>query len=1361
MDIKKRRRRRVATLIIVTLTIVGALAGVMWLQGQKREKEAQWHRAEGLAAVEAGNHAAGIEHLRRYLDRRADDAEAQHAFAKANLEVPQARNGHFRQALGALRQAVALDPDNHEATRELIEIYRLIGANEQTLELTDRLLAADPRDATAMGDRAIALSRMGKGAEAREAAEAAVEMEPNNYRLHMILLQVQQHLKTSREELVAYGAGQAEKHPGDPRFELVAGLACAIAGGEHTEAANRWLRQAAGRPLPEPGFAADLVAVLDTLGLWGDSIVVLERAADLGETNLATDYARRLLEAERFEPLVDRFGQAGDGGRALKLEQQVLLAMALQNLGRHEESGRVIASMAERNDSPLAPVWAEVLRKAYDANVELPRRVEAIKEAMTTIIDDAYLHALLGDANASLGDQDMALQHWQRAAELRPSWGGVRLLVARAMLNVNRPKDAVGYAEAAMIRLPDSLPAAVTVVRARAEAMGTIDGDTPQRLLDLAEKVQQAAPGEPQTLIAMVDMLPRVGRKDEAQRIATELIGREGGLRQELLGRLAEVSRRHALGLDEALQQQYAAQMEGTPELALTRATGMARRGQTREGLALLDRGLVEAPTGEKLSWELARAAYLDAVDDPGAAATWVKLADNNADDRRVQQMALRARSVQGDRAFTERVLNRLQTQMGEGNVAWLTERARWLAGSGREHDATQAVTMLRQVIERAPKRVEPRVLLAQTLMQLNRPQLAIQELRAGEQAVPKSISLWMELARLYQAERDFANALNYLDQVLASPDLDDGGRREAASLLARQGEHDRAIQLVERLTADDGGSPDERLLLASLYARAGRTADAERLMPSLLEEPTAPSLAMALEFYSTRGDEARVRDVLSRLEAAAIPDAAKRRVLGEYAARTGRLDEAAEHLEAASAATPHDADIWRQRTRLHLMRGQGQEAIRVAQEALKHVAHDAGLRALVEHAQLATSFAADPWGRRMLLAMVEDPGHAEPATAALRALGGGDAQAAATSLNELARANPGFLSLQLLAARRLLETRQAPAAVDVATRATLAFPDNLEAMAVQAEAMAAAGRWRDALATASEWRRRSDPPPLSADLIMAEAHLQLGQPDRALERLEPHAEAARTRPDDNREVAARLLRALVALRRYDDAEALIEADLATSPTWRSVVLTLAATTVEDPGVAAAWVRKAEATVAASDVRERMATAQAWWMLSERVGDPAMLSEAARAATELTALPDAPALAWYQRGVIAERGGDMSAAEPAYREAIRRDPSLAAAKNNLAMVLVQSGNGSDEALRLAEAAVTAEPENTAYLDTLAAAQAVEGQTDAAVQTMQKVIGLEPTTKLWYENLARILREADRPDEAQQVLDRYEARALRM
>src|SRR5690606_34694330 len=84
-------------------------------------------------------------------------------------------------------------------------------------------------------------------------------------------------------------------------------------------------------------------------------------------------------------------------------------------------------------------------------------------------------------------------------------------------------------------------------------------------------------------------------------------------------------------------------------------------------------------------------------------------------------------------------------------------------------------------------------------------------------------------------------------------------------------------------------------------------------------------------------------------------------------------------------------------------------------------------------------------------------------------------AVAAAKQLGDLAREHQGFLALQLIAGRKLMETGNTDAAVDLMLRAATAFPEAVEPLAMQAEALASAGRWGDALAAAAEWRRRSE----------------------------------------------------------------------------------------------------------------------------------------------------------------------------------------------------------------------------------------------------------------------------------------------
>ena len=92
--------------------------------------------------------------------------------------------------------------------------------------------------------------------------------------------------------------------------------------------------------------------------------------------------------------------------------------------------------------------------------------------------------------------------------------------------------------------------------------------------------------------------------------------------------------------------------------------------------------------------------------------------------------------------------------------------------------------------------------------------------------------------------------------------------------------------------------------------------------------------------------------------------------------------------------------------------------------------------------------------------------------------------------------------------------------------------------------------------------------------------------------------------------------------------------------------------------------------------------AQAWWAVGSQPNTLDARQRAVQLIDGVTATPDAPAGAWFLRGLIGESDGDLSAAAAGYRQALRRDPSLPAAKNNLAMVLAQQDSGLDEALGL-------------------------------------------------------------------------------
>lgn len=1365
-DIHTRRKRRFAILVTIILLIAGGVVALIYARQWQRAQQDQHQRAVGIEAYENGEYMDAIRALGGYIQRVPDDTEALHLFAQANLKLPSPTGGQVGQAMNALIRVTQLDPKNIEAAEQLLEIYKLSNQDDEALRLSERVLADDPGNVTALTSRAIALARLNRPAEALQATSGALEQDPDNVALHLLLIQLRYQLGDVPDDLLRYAAELREKNPEDPRYEMMLGYAYALSGDDSQ--ALRWLRSAADRPIDDPHFAFMLVSVLDTAKLYEESLTVLTRiASSANEGGLLTEMTRRLFEAQRYDELTERLNELQPDLGEPRPEDLALRAMALYHMDRRDDAAAVVAELQSRQGQPTAPVWATVLEQVYaQPRRPVPQTVEVLNQALQTMPGNAYLHAFLGDAYASMGDTERALASWRRAAEERPSWGGVRVLLAKTLLNTGQPDEALAFAEEAMLRQPGSVDAAVTLIRARAATLTESDRAGAERLLTMIDEVQQAAPGEPQTLLLRVATLAQTGQKDAAAAAVRELIDRPEPLPQPLLLQLAEVSARHELGLESEIYARAEQAAGKTADLAMARARRLAREGRVDEGLALLETGLQNADEATAGEWRLAIATYLDAAGEPGAAEAWISLADDYPDNVRLQLAALRASSVREDRAFTGRVIDRLQKLMGEKAVTFRIERARWLLESPNpERDAATAAALLREVIADAPRRLEPRIMLVRALERLDRLQVAVRELRATDQAIPGSPIVQLELARLYQELKQFPNAREALDQVADSDHATSEQRRTAAVLLARQGDELRAIEVLEGLAASPGGIDEEgRLLLASLYSRTGKLQQAERVAQDLLaNEPSAAALAFSLQLYHALGQQANVDRVLQQLDASSLPEESKRQVRAAFLARTGDRDQAAEVLRAAAEASPEDAEAWNRLVAFQLAGGDADGALATAEAAAARLPDNASLRDLRNHADLVRASIGDESLRSLVLMLVN--ANERDRKLAVEALRAADAEAQtpealaarASKLRTLANQNQGVLALQVAAARALLEADQPQAAEEIASRAARAFPTAAEPAWLLTESLRVQGRWLDVLGAAGEWRNRSINNPQAPDLMIVEAKLRLGQVSDTLQRLQPYLRQAMADPIGNADIMSRYLRALVANGRTDQATDLILPLIPQSKAYRLLAMQVAGEQIADGAAASRWLDEVTRAMSPGDATERMMLAQSWWNLSQRVPDPAFTQRARAVVDELTGGEDASATAWHMRGVMAEQAGQSDAAEAAYRQALQRDPNLALTQNNLAMLLINRDGDTAEALALAEAAVAAQPRNTAFLDTLALVQAKAGQYDAAIQTINRAIQLEPAQPAWQETLANILEAAGRTDEAEQLRQRVRSR----
>ncbi len=126
------------------------------------------------------------------------------------------------------------------------------------------------------------------------------------------------------------------------------------------------------------------------------------------------------------------------------------------------------------------------------------------------------------------------------------------------------------------------------------------------------------------------------------------------------------------------------------------------------------------------------------------------------------------------------------------------------------------------------------------------------------------------------------------------------------------------------------------------------------------------------------------------------------------------------------------------------------------------------------------------------------------------------------------------------------------------------------------------------------------------------------------------------------------------------------------------------------------------------------------------------------------------ALFLYHLGDEALAQNDAKAAEQWYLAVLERQPNNALALNNVAFMMAKQKRPG--ALAMAEKAVLAGPNQPQFLDTLALAQAAEGQIPKAIETEKKALAMAPKDSAIRLSLARLYIEAGDKGNAKTELD---------
>ncbi len=1350
MAIRAKTKRRLIILIIGVVVLVGGGLGFVYARKLQIHNKALNSRQIGLTLLEKGDHFMAMLRLRAYLNYKQDDAEVLYKFAQARENVEEPRGEHLVQAIDALERVRELQPDHPTADHEILDMYVKLSWVSETKELAEKLLQKNPDDPDAIKAMSISLDRMREFDKALPLAEKFNDLKPLDLQGHLLTLSVMRSLERPVDELLARAEKLHEAHHEDPRFELLLGVAHYVA--QDREAAKKWCQLAASREETDLHLVEGLVKWLTGTGLLDEALHVLQREGAAQTPALRRELVRRLWQRRRFDEIVDRL--EGVDHVDLRADNELLAfkALSLIHMKRDEEAAPITEALAAREKDEIATSWARMLKTVFARpRPDTGTIIEVCLQSLDEQPGNPYFHYFLGAAYASVADHDLAMKQFQASVKGAPSWAAPMIQWARTLLASGQPAFALSVADVARKRWTRNVEAAVVFAESWSTALEEDQTAGAEELLAFVEQIQKVVPGEPRTLPIRIMLLAQTGKTQEATDALRTLLDRDEAPSETTLISLARVSRRYKLGLEDECERRCSDAFGASPQLALEQAMREAVRGEPSKGLALLDEAISAQGGPPSRAWQLARTRYLDKTNDPGAKDAWEILVDKWQRDRQVLNLTLKARSPWTDTVFIDNVIKRLE-ELGAGdNPHVRMARARWwLVTDPSPRNANKAAELLNRVVSDVPNLLDARIMLANALHTQGNTTGAIEQLHMAVRITPRPERLLLEQARLMQSQGDFNRAAMVLEQLAGREGLSVEQRRQIAAMMAVQGNAADAIALLEQL--HDGDEAPRDLLLANLYRQHKQNHKVEAICLKLLEEPGPAEIEFVADVYASSGRIEEARAVLERLDTLSIQTGIKELIRAGFLSRHGSIEEAASQYATAVAAAPDRPAVHAATISFLIRAGMAEQAAQAVREAAASVPEDKQIEFLHKHVGLIAIAQWNPDYQPLVLSLVIDAAHRQIAVEVLEMIR--EAKASGTPLQQLVHRikqltdnQPRHLPLQMLTARLYLILNQPNEAARYAIGAMETFPIAVEPAWMACESLAAAGRWSEVQVAAAEWKLRSTTIPLGADLMIAMAEIQLNDPAQAAERLKPYLVDAMQNPDQHTSVVLAYARALIKGGQAEEAYELLKPLLADSRKWRLNWTALAAFTNMQEKTSAHWLTTISGIIPQDSMDEWIVLAQAWHTLGGKTGKLQYFDATYETLEPLAARDDATSDVFLIMGMISDAKNELGSAERAYRRALQIRPDLALAQNNLAMVLDRMGQGAEEAIDLATAAVASHPNDANYRDTLAMLLSKAGQHEEALTHIDEALALEPSNDMWRINRAIILLAAGRIDEA--------------
>ncbi len=1089
-----------------------------------------------------------------------------------------------------------------------------------------------------------------------------------------------------------------------------------------------------------------------------------------------------------------------------------LKGLALGRINRKDEVKSIGETLAQRDDDPAAEIWSSLLL-GLSNSMPFDELKTICGKGLTLFPNDPYLLFLMGRAQAGLKQNDSASEYWKRAARIGTVWGTPLVRLAELSLSGRRYREATYASTLALRRAPWSVDAAVLWALS-VSASGLLKDDTV--LMKVVGSIQDARPGESRTLPMYLDLLVKNNQKVKATQKLTEVLDGKEAPSEAFLLALSSVSRRLELGLSKALLARSEKEYGLTPSLALIRAVQLREDENAAAGLKLLDDAKPKESEGDNLVlWRLSKAQYLEGIfgkaeqvltearkavkrgldvskDAKVIAATasadaamtkakdaWIELADDVTDDMRVQQAAYLARSVGQEEAFLDRVIDRMKKGMGDESTVWRMARARWLLGrrwvddvEKQKASAAEAAEILNEVVKLSPNNVSAHVTLAACFGRLENNVGAIDHLRIASRLQPDSPVIALRLATYLQNAGEFVEAKPYLDRLDEMRDLSPAMRRRAAVLWAIRGDTAKGIEVLAAKNADaiEGSSSQDTLLLAEMYQLADAPAQTREMLDKLLNDPENPpsagALAFAARFFTAVKDDAKAKEMLTKLETQKISESARALLLAEYHASQGKEAETRKYFESAVGVKDAGVGAWLSYVLWQFSLDDIDKTMALCKRAAKALPNEEVFEYVLERESDIREGAKAALIRPLIRSIFVSREYRRVGGVVLRKLVTAQQNKermskVAETLVRTADRYPRYLELQNFVASVLIAAGRLDTATRLATRTSVGFPRDPRSAALGMAALTASGRYAESIGIGQRWRARvkKGGGAIKADLAIAGSYARLGQWEQVIKQLEPHLLTARGffEKSDNVKVIVQYVSALIQLKEFEKAREILLPLGKGRADWRTTWMQYASGLVSDEGVASGWLREIQSLIRKDSPAEKLDMAKAWLRLGMRLKKPEYVKLARKQVAELAKSSGASARVHFAMGNFAEVDQDMKTAEGAYRKALEIDSKDVESMNNLALVLARLKKNLDEAESLARLALAAQPKNANLMDTLAEVFLVAGKKKEAVELLDKARKIQGNLAIWHLRYVRMLAKVGRTDEAKKEFGRLESR----